>query len=52
MTKEEALKIGRHFGLEAEVKMALKYGYSPEEALQDWDIYPYTKEQYEEWIKE
>lgn len=26
--------------------------YTKEEALQEWDIYPYTEEQYKEWIKE
>lgn len=50
-TEEEALQIGRHFHLEEEVITALRYGLSPDEALQEWDIYPYTKEQYEEWIK-
>jgi len=51
-TKEEALQIGRHFNLEREVIDAFKYGLSPDEALQEWDIYPYTEEQYKEWIKE
>ena len=50
-TKEEALRIARHFGLEAEVRMALGKGYTPDEALHDWDIYPYTEEQFNEWIK-
>lgn len=50
-TEEEALQIGRHFKLEREVKDALRYGLSPDEALQEWDIYPYTEEQYKEWIK-
>lgn len=50
-TKEEALQIGKHFGMEDDVRMALNYGYTPDEALLDWDIYPYTEEQYNEWIK-
>ena len=51
-TKEEALQIGRHFNLEREVIDALRYGLSPDETLEEWDIYPYTEEQYKEWIKE
>ena len=50
-TTEEALQIGRHFRLEREVKTALRYGLSPDEALQEWDIFPYTEEQFNEWIK-
>jgi hypothetical protein len=50
-TAEEALQIGRHFRLEREVKAALRSGLPPDEALREWDIYPYTKKQYEEWIK-
>ena len=49
-TKEEALQIAKHFNLVTEVQMALERGYSPDEALQDWDIYPYSEEQYKAWI--
>ena len=41
-TKEEALKIARDHNLETEVIMAMKHGCNPDEALQDWDIYPYN----------
>lgn len=40
-TKEEALKRAKKFGLDWEVTEAMKNGLSPDEALQDWDIYPY-----------
>lgn len=39
-TKDEALKIARAYKLEAEVIEAMKYGCNPDEALQEWDIYP------------
>lgn len=38
MTREEALKIARKYGLENEVDYAMQNGYSPEEALYEWDI--------------
>lgn len=41
-SKEEALDIARAYNLESEIKMAIQQGYSPDEALQDWDIYPYN----------
>ena len=40
-TKEEALAIAREHELDAEVMMAIKHGCTPDEALQEWDIYPY-----------
>ncbi len=40
-TKDEALKIARDHNLEAEVIMAMKHGCNPDEALQEWDLYPY-----------
>jgi hypothetical protein len=42
-TKDEALQIARNYKLEAEVIMAMKNGCNPDEALQDWDLYPYQK---------
>ena len=42
-TKDEALQIARNYKLEAEVIEAMKHGCNPDEALQDWDIYPYNK---------
>ena len=42
-TKEEALNIARNYNLENEVIDAMKHGCNPDEALQDWDIYPYNK---------
>jgi len=41
-TKEEALKIARDYNLEQEVKDAMRFGFTPDEALEDWDIYPYN----------
>lgn len=41
-SKEEALDIARSHNLENEIMEALRHGYTPDEALQDWDIYPYT----------
>lgn len=38
MTREEALKIAKKYGLEKEVDYAMQNGYSPEEALYEWDI--------------
>ena len=40
-TREEALAIAREHELDAEVMMAMKHGCTPDEALQEWDIYPY-----------
>lgn len=40
-TKEEALKRAKEYGLEEEVAMAMKHGLSPDEALEDWDLYPF-----------
>lgn len=40
-TKDEALAIAREHELDAEVMMAIKHGCTPDEALQEWDIYPY-----------
>ena len=38
ITKEEALAIARKHNLETEVAEAMKYGCSPEEALEEWDL--------------
>ena len=43
-TKDEALKIARTYNLETEVIEAMKHGCNPDEALQDWDIYPYNED--------
>lgn len=43
-TKEEALERGKAYGLEEEVATAMQYGLSPDEALEDWDIYPFEEE--------
>ena len=40
-TKDEALKIAHDHNLESEVIEAMKHGCNADEALQDWDIYPY-----------
>lgn len=40
MTKDEALIIAAKYGLDKAVSLAIGYGYSPDEALADWDILP------------
>lgn len=40
MTEKEALEIARAEGLEYEIQELLNLGYTPEEALEDWDILP------------
>ena len=40
-TKEEAIEIGKKYNLEREVLDAMKFGCNPDEALQEWDTYPY-----------
>ncbi len=40
-TRDEALAMAKKYGLESEVATAMEYGCNPDEALQEWDIYPY-----------
>lgn len=40
MTDEEALEIAQEYNLEWEVQELLNEGYTPEEALEEWDILP------------
>lgn len=40
-TREEALAIAKNFDLVSEVITAMEQGCNPDEALQEWDIYPY-----------
>jgi hypothetical protein len=40
-TRPEALAIARKYNLEYEVIKAMDHGCTPDEALQEWDIYPY-----------
>lgn len=40
-TEEEALTIARKHKLETEVAMAMKQGLTPDEALKDWDLFPF-----------
>ena len=40
-TKDEALEIAKKCHLEWEVTEAMKQGCNPDEALKEWDIYPY-----------
>ena len=42
-TRDEALAIAKDFGLEWEVTEAMKQGYNPDEALKEWDIFPYEE---------
>ena len=39
MTPREVIQIARKYNLEAEVRQELASGLSPEEALQEWDIF-------------
>jgi len=42
-TRAEALAIAKKYNLEYEVIKAMDHGCNPDEALQEWDIYPYDK---------
>lgn len=39
-TRPEALEIARRYHLEYEVIKAMDHGCTPDEALQEWDIFP------------
>lgn len=41
LTKEEAIKIAEKYNLEEEVIFAMQQGMTPEEALSEWDMFPY-----------
>ena len=44
-SREQAIKMAEPYHLEQEVTDAIDtYGLSPDEALQEWDIYPYDNE--------
>lgn len=38
MSKENAIKIAKENGLEYEVLQSIKAGYTPQEALREWDL--------------
>ena len=38
MSTEQALCVAQKYGLEDEVRREIENGYSPEEALAEWDI--------------
>lgn len=40
-TRAEALTMAQKNNLEWEVLKAMEHGCNPDEALQEWDIYPY-----------
>lgn len=42
-TRAEALARAKEYHLEWEVLKAMEQGCTPDEALQDWDIYPYNE---------
>ena len=42
-SKDEALAIARKHNLEAEVVDAMNHGCNPDEALEEWDLFPYMK---------
>lgn len=39
VTEEEAMRIAKIYGLEEEVRLMIEDGFTPEEALYEWDIY-------------
>ncbi len=39
-TIEEGLQFAKRVGLEKEYEESLDFGFTPDEALQEWDIYP------------
>ena len=42
-TREQAIEMAKPYHLEKEVTDAIDtYGQSPDDALQDWDLYPYN----------
>jgi hypothetical protein len=41
-TKETALALAKEHGLESEVTTSMQHGCTPDEALQEWDIYPFN----------
>ena len=44
-TREQAIEMAKPYHLEQEVTDAIDtYGLSPDEALQEWDLYPYGSE--------
>lgn len=44
-TREQAIEMAKPYHLEKEVTDAFDtYGQSPDDALQDWDLYPYNSE--------
>jgi hypothetical protein len=38
MTREEAIAIANKYNLQAEVICCMDNGYTPEEALEEWDL--------------
>lgn len=40
-TRQEALERAAQFGLQEEVRTAMEHGLTPDEALEDWDLYPF-----------
>ena len=38
LAQEEALRYASRYGLASEVRTCLEHGYSPEEALLEWDL--------------
>lgn len=38
-TAKEAIQLARKYNLEHEIRQELASGLSPDEALQEWDIY-------------
>ena len=39
LTSKEAIMIARKYNLEAEVRQELASGLTPEEALEEWDVF-------------
>lgn len=40
MTEKQAIEIAQEHGLEIEIRELMLEGFTPEEALEEWDILP------------
>lgn len=43
-TYSEGLAIAKRYGLETEYMESINAGYTPTEALEEWDLLPYVNE--------
>lgn len=40
LTKEEAIELAKQYGVEQEVQYLIEHGFTPDEALREWDCPP------------